>query len=517
MTHHRVRSALVLVVISTVILSFSLGPPQQLSATTTEWQSFGTDPFDHTALLEHNASVPAVDTRVDVAITTASESGVLESISTGGAPQGTFQLHRIVQHNDTRVVYGSIPMGSIRPFMRATNATTVQIRNGPRRTSGHQAAGIARVNATAVHEHGITGENVTVGIIDSGFRPSHPEIAGNVDSYARFGQPTDAEHGTAVASVATDTAPNASLALAAIGAETTPTEYQRAVSWLNQSGVDIIIDAGSYYSQPANGSGAIDRIVRSTADDTLFVTSVGNHRLRYWNGTHTTGKWVSIANNTQVNPLNDGQPFSGSVSLTLRWNRTAPEYELSLYRRQPGTDAIVAETTGTGNDSVAQLQTTVPHGTYYVSIERTASTQNASALTALELFATRELGYRSPARPASPAIVDPVLSVGSYTDESVPDHSVSNPSLVAPAAVAVDGLSVTGGTSFAAPYVGGVGALVMAADRSIDPATVRTRLLASTDDVGTDTNATRSGTGLLNASRAVGCTTADDELSCPPE
>ncbi|WP_330630444.1 S8 family serine peptidase [Halocatena halophila] len=517
MTQRLVRSAFVLVVVTTVLLSFSLGPPQQLSATTTEWQSFGTDPFDRTGLLEHNSSVPAVDSRVDVAITTASESGVLKSISNGGSPLGTFQLHRIVQHNDKRVVYGSIPMDSIRSFMRATNASTVQIRNGPRRTSGRQAAGIERVNATAVHEHSITGENVTVGVIDSGFRPSHPEIAGKVSTYARFGQPTDAEHGTAVASVVTDTAPNASLALAAIGEETTPTEYQRAVRWLNQSGVDIIIDAGSYYSQPANGSGAIDQIVHSTADDLLFVTSVGNHRLRYWNGTHTTGKWVQIANDTQVNPLNDGRSFSGSVSLTLRWNRSAPEYDLSLYRRQPGTDAMVAETTGSDNDSVAHLQTTVPHGTYYVSIEQTTPMANATTPTELELFATRRLGYRSPSRPASPATVETVLSVGSYTDESIPDHSVSNPSLVAPSSVAVDGLSVTGGTSFAAPYVAGVGALVMAADSSIEPATVRTRLLESADDVGTQSNDPRSGMGLLNATRAVGCSTATDELSCPSE
>lgn len=448
-------------------------------------------------------SPPSVDDKAEVVVPV--RNGTTPN-AVGRNHAESFEIDRVSTEESQRFAHGSMPMSEIRPFLQSSNADRVQITNTDADGDGRVASGTTEISADLLHQRGHTGENVTVGIIDSDFRPSHPAIASQVRGYATINSDDDGTHGTAVASVVVDTAPNATLQLAAVGTTTTPQEYASAVEWLQRSGADIIVDAGSYYANPGDESGEITQIAESAASETVFITSVGNHAGRYWSGNHSSSTWVTVGEGTEANPLNDGEPFSGSVQLTLRWDgwpTTTEDYDLYLFRAQPGTDAVVARATGHDGRPFEHLETTVPEGRYYVSIKKASDSEASSTDNQLKLFANHELQYQSNGGRAAPATAQGVIAVGAIDDGSVKSFSVRGADVVAPDSVAVDGMTIEGGTSFSTPYVGGTAALVLAAHPDLTPTEARALLRRTADDVGSEGVDPRSGYGVVNATQAV--------------
>lgn len=417
-----------------------------------------------------------------------------------------FTIERIYTEEGQRFMRGSIPMSEVRSLVKDPRLQAVRITSDQPIYDGRISSGVHIINADSLHNRNIRGENVTVGIIDSDFRISHPSIARSVGAYRMFGNTSNWQHGTAVASVVIDTAPNAELHLASIGPTTTTEEYAKAVEWLLRSGADIIIDAGSYYAQPGDGTGEISQIVSNASSETVFITSSGNYAQRYWAGNYSSRSgWVTIHNGTPANFLNNGEPFSGSVTLTLRWDgwpNTSTDYDLYLLRKQPGKDAIVAKSTGHDGRPFEYLETSVPRGEYYVSIKAVTG-PGRSETSHLELFANRELLFQSPARPTAPANAQGVLAVGSSENGTVEPFSVRSADIVAPDSVALEDVSIDGGTSFSAPYVAGTAALVLSANPELTPEEVRTVIKSSADDIGPEGVDPSSGYGLVNATSAV--------------
>lgn len=181
---------------------------------------------------------------------------------------------------------------------------------------------------------------MTVGVINRDFRPSDPEIAGAVGAYRAFDD-TDGEwaHGTAVASVVADTAPNATLHLAAVGPSTSPEQYRDAVDWLRASGADVVVDAGSYFRQPGDG------------------------------------------------------PIAGRITVELQWAAwpTAVDYDRYLVEARESIDRVVAnsKTRQDGDDAPTErIAATVKEGRYYVAVRA----HNATGTHDLELYASHSLG-----------------------------------------------------------------------------------------------------------------------------
>lgn len=442
---------------------------------------------------------PSVDSKAGVIVPVGNETP---------EPNENYSGSFVIDHRSTeergQYAHGSMSMSDVRPFLKSSSADRVQITNTDANGDGRVASGVTDISADRLHQRGLTGENVTVGVIDSDFRPSHPAIASQVRGYATIDPDGDGTHGTAVASVVVDTAPNATLQLAAVGTTTTPEKYASAVEWLQRSGADIIVDAGSYYADPGDRTGKITQIAESAANETVFVTSIGNHADRYWSGNHSSNTWVTTQGDTQANPLNNGEPFSGSVQLTLRWDgwpTTAEDYDLYLFRAQPGTDAVIARATGHDGRPFEYLETTVPEGRYYVSIRKASGT--ASTDQQLELFANRKLQYRSSGGQAAPATASGVISVGAFDDGSVKSFSVRGADIVAPDSVAIDGITVKDGTSFSTPYVAGTAALFLGAYPESSPEAVRTSLFRTADGVEPTGTDERTGYGVVNATRAI--------------
>lgn len=96
-----------------------------------------------------------------------------------------------------------------------------------------------------------------------------------------------------------------------------------------------------------------------------------------------------------------------------------------------------------------------------------------------------------------------MIAVGASENGSVEPFSAYGADIVAPDAVAVEGITIEGGTSFSAPYVAGTAALVLSENPTMTPKEVRTTLMVTADDIGPDGVDRRSGYGVVNATRAV--------------
>lgn len=443
----------------------------------------------------------------------------------------------VYERAGAHVARGYVPLTAVRDLSSDPRVEAVRIERSRLRADGtpaprtdaNVAPGVSAVGADDLHLAGVTGQGVTVGVIDAGFRVSDPEIAARVGAYRSFDDETsDWTHGTAVASVVADTAPDANLHLAAVGGSTTPEEYRAAVAWLRRSGADVIVDAGSYFGQPGDGSGEIATIASAAARDVVFVAPTGNYAQRHWRGHHdpTVGsERVEFAPETRANYLESGAPFDGSVRATLRWddwNATGAnrsDYDLLLLRNQPGSDTVVASGTRAEEAPVEHLAARVPRGRYYLAIRganRSAvngSAVNANETDTLDLFTSRGLTHRSPGSSlTAPGTAPGVLTVGAAGENgTVAAFSSRGPvagtrrlgvDLVAPDDVALPGTSPGAGSSYAAPYAAGTAALLVDAHPSLAPRDVRAVLRNSTTDVGPTGRDAASGYGRLDATAA---------------
>lgn len=346
-----------------------------------------------------------------------------------------------------------------------------------------------RFDLSAVHDEGVTGEGVRVGVIGRRFAAETGPIAGHVSGSKHFAGAgairfADGEHDTAVAEIVANTAPDARLYLAGVGSRPSPEEYRRAVRWLVANDVDVIVDAASYFPPSAEGMTKMNRVAtNATRQGVVFVTSAGNYADRHWSETVSGDGWVEFTRGAQVNPLGNGT-IQGQVTLRLYWT-TEADYDLYLYRRTPGPDdpvvaKSVARQAGPGTHAEA-IDVRVPTGQYYVAIH---AHDGAAGRTTLDLFsATTRLKYTvADGSMVAPATAENVIAVGALSGETGEPRSYSSRSgeldLAAP-----DGSETSAGrlfgTSAAAPLVAGTAALMESREGDLSPAEAE-RILEST-------------------------------------
>jgi len=445
-------------------------------------------------LLEHRQEPPTVTEETNVVLRLRGSADLPRNVGV--------DVERTYTREGDRIVEGSMSYTNIRQLSKDPRITSVRIAGTTVDADTSAAPGVSAIGADRLHAAGVTGDNVTVGVIDSDFRVSHPAIAESDTTYRSFGGGGDWRHGTAVASIVADTAPDADLRLAAVGPDTSPDEYREAVGWLVAGGADVVVDSGSYYAQPGDGSGELARVAANATDDVVFVTSAGNHANRYWAGNYTGGEWVKFDDSGDRydagNYLNDGEPFSGTVDISVRWDgwpTTDEDFDVRLYRERPGKDLLVAEVTGHNDQPFEHLSKTVPRGRYYVAIHA----DDVSTDHRVELFASHTLANRTDGGTTAPASADGVVSVGAVHDGNLrPFSAETNVDLLAPDAVILSGATIDGGTSFAAPYVAGMAALVADATPDRNATEIRDRLYADAVDFGEVGIGDASGYGVVS-------------------
>jgi hypothetical protein len=336
-----------------------------------------------------------------------------------------------------------------------------------------------------------------VGVVGSAFDSGHPAIAADVAADRQLGTvgPFDsADHDTAVAEVVRRTAPESELYLAGVGSAPTPERYARAIEWLVEQDVDVIVDSGSYFPTVAgDGERVAAAAAEATDEGVVFVTSAGNYAGRHWAGQGTTDGWVTFGDD-EANELAGGERLSGRVSLRLRWQSSA-DYDLYLYRRLPGRDAVVAEATTrerTAGRSIEAIDVAVPPGQYYVAVD---AHEGIARPAGVQLFAAHHSLEHTTERGSmvAPATSRSVITVGALAENGTASYSSRNErggtDVAAPGSFDTAVSGPLNGTSAAAPYVAGTAAVVASGDGDLSPDEIERILESSSDGGGVDTEA----------------------------
>ncbi|MFC3894115.1 ricin-type beta-trefoil lectin domain protein [Lentzea rhizosphaerae] len=376
--------------------------------------------------------------------------------------------------------------------------------------------GVVAAKANLWHDAGKKGAGVKVGIIDIGFGDvAASQAAGELPANVTINNDNclDAaekpQHGTGIAEIVYDMAPEAQLFLACI--EDT-FSFDQAETWLRQQGVQVISSAVGFLAPAGSrGDGTGDAgspaevVKRSRQAGILWSVAAGNQARQHYAGKAIDSNgdgWAEFGVSRQ-----NGFPLDPSATATvgLRWDAwPKTKQDLDLYistSENPPTGLndpnVVAVSTRSQKDtpdglapteSVTFRNTSGATRTYWVYVKN----HNAPLNTPMELF-VNGLGLKQQLQQYTEAgsIVEPatsphVIAVGATQPGSgrVQDYSSRGPTIDGrqkPDITGYDQVStksmlVMSGTSAATAHVAGAAALFKSATPALDAGQLQTAL-----------------------------------------
>ena len=382
----------------------------------------------------------------------------------------------------------------------------------------HTSGGVAAHLADAWHGAGITGAGVKIGVIDGSLGPTARDgfsglrsamasgdlpaavvgrcykavalATGDIDDCARAG---GNGHGLAVAATVMDVAPDASLY---ISNPFTWGDLQRSVEWMKDQGVGVIVYSMSWsYHGAADGTSPVSpsplNTVKWAADNGIvWVNSAGNYNGASWFGAFTDAdndnihEWAT-GDEYQEFTLNAGET---KPAVFMRWDDAwggASKDLALLVVKNPGTaqeqvvDNLNDEQKGGSNSFPFEFKEfTAPHtGTYAFVVKKVSgATPGWIQMGTFGSLAHTTVGHSLLSPADSPhtgmlavGAAPDTRSIRSYSSRGpTPDGRVKPDIVGADGYVALDGANY--GTSYAAPHVAGLAALVRQQNPSFSPA-----------------------------------------------
>jgi len=189
-------------------------------------------------------------------------------------------------------------------------------------------------------------ERVRVGVLDVAFL-GYQSLVGSelpreisTQSFSTGGlsgsgmDPLSRQHGTAVAEIVFDMAPDATLLLTNID---TLFGHSQATSWLLSNGANVINSSLSWFNVgPGDGTGPVNfDVERAAESDVAWVTSAGNMAQRHWDGRFRDPDgdgWNNFSGSTETNPAL--LAANGSLTVYLNWNdwfTSNQDYDLYVF------------------------------------------------------------------------------------------------------------------------------------------------------------------------------------------
>ena len=158
-------------------------------------------------------------------------------------------------------------------------------------TSEYTIESLDRLRIPEVHNAGLKGKDIKVVVIDTGFAPSNSEISQNVIMSRSFcsipqycPRPPAPKHGTAVAEIIVDIAPEADLYLFDVGFAIDIVDAIKYASEVIDA--DIISISLVFSAQPTDGTGIIDKAIDDARSlGTLTILAAGNDGQQHFSQT----------------------------------------------------------------------------------------------------------------------------------------------------------------------------------------------------------------------------------------
>ena len=445
-----------------------------------------------------------------------------------------------IEYIFSNLIQAMVPFAALEAL--AESDTVMMVRR-PHHAWAHAVTeGATLSGAQSWQQAGLTGSGVKVGIVDAGFDgyqalvgrelpPLSRVVYRDFSSLTCTGSPS-CRHGTAIAEIIYDLAPDSTLYLAEAASEL---EIISATSWLVQQGVHIVnMSMGHPTWGPGDGTGTVSQAINNAVSSgTFWVNAAGNSGQSHWAGmwSDTDGdKWMNFQGNQEGNWLTAGGqrliPAGTSISVVLRWddswNGSCNDYDLYVLYVDPiigdiAGPTIVGVSDGPQGCSLAHrpyeiISVAAPWTGYYAVAIRAGDvlppTPRRVELFVYNLGLEQSIPSRSISPPAdspsafsvgavawnSPNVIEPYSSQGPTWDGR------TKPDIVAPARVSTASYGPQGfaGTSAAAPHVAGAAALVKQANPSWGPTQIRQFLESRAVDLGAPGKDNVFGAGRLS-------------------
>lgn len=445
-----------------------------------------------------------------------------------------------IEYIFSNLIQAMVPFAALEAL--AESDTVMMVRRPHHAWAYAVTEGATLSGAQAWQQAGITGSGVKVGIVDLGFEgyqalvgrelpPSSRVVYRNFSSITCTGI-SSCRHGTAIAEIIYDLAPDSTLYFAEARTEL---EIISATSWLVQQGVHVVnMSMGNAAWGPGDGTGIISQAITDAVSSGIFwVNAAGNYGQRHWAGMWSDpdgDRWMNFQGNQEWNWLTAGSqrliPAGTFINVVLRWddswNGSCNDYDLYVLYLDPLIGHIIGPTivgSSTGQQACSpahrpmeQISGFAPLTGYYAVALRAGDVLPPSPRR-VELF-VRDVQLEQYVLSASispPADTPSAFSVGAvawnspndiepYSSQGPTRDGRIKPDIVAPAGVSTASYGPQGfaGTSAAAPHVAGAAALVKQANPSWGPTQIRQFLESRAVDLGTPGKDNVFGAGRLS-------------------
>lgn len=454
---------------------------------------------------------------------------VVETAEPASARSAVARLRGRVERTTRGLIQAVVPRNSL---ARLSTEASVQLVRAPFRHVEHAVAGeqVATTLAAAWHETGLTGKGVKIAVVDGGFaglaeRQAAGELPANAVTADFCGGrlSVESDHGTAVAEIVHEMAPEAELFLVCVGTEL---DLAAAVSYVESHGVHIVNHSMGWFGPSrGDGTGYIGSLVEhARAAGILWVNSAGNEAETHWSGTFAGGgdevhDWAE--NGDEGNSFI--WPNNSAICGLLKWDEwpaATSDFDLALIDAETNELVDISDGYQTGSqpplEEVCVGQATGRDLIVYWAI----LAYDVTTSPRLDLFSySPPLQYQT----AAGSVVDPAtstaaLAVGAlcWQSRELEPYSSQGPTIdgrVKPDLVGHDSISgatygpftscpsAFAGTSASSPEVAGAAALVKQAYPTYGTDALRAYLVRSARDLTAPGPDSATGAGELQLPR----------------